>query len=536
LSKHTILFLAANPLGTDRLALDEEARAIREELERSGHRDRFELVTRWAARPLDLLRELRKLKPTVVHFSGHGGRGVPRSGAGPRRDIVTDSGAVDDDLRYGLFFQGPDGRPQIVSTAALEGTFGAAGSSVRLVVLNACYSDAQAEALLSSVDCVVGVRGSIRDEAARNFAVGFYGGIGEHESVAAAYRQGCVAIKLEGLPDSERPQLNTRHGVDVDRLVLAEGFDGPSDATFDTDPEAGPQMVASPQMHLYRDEIDALGSEKGPDRAVAPAPVLSQRTHQPTSAVPGTESLIVPALPLSVDRGEIASNVRAREFEPVPRSANATTSTGGSQVSDVDDQRASIALPMPPQHSKARLVVTRGNDTGRLLELRRGKTYTIGRGVDNDLVLTDITVSRKHFDLRYESGAWALVDHGSGNGTAINDRTEDGPYMLASGDMIEVGTTVFRFDVITAAASTVGLPRERPSPKAHVPNAWVRRIVDELATLELLLGMLLGMLQARRRELCEDDPELGKVDQLIAALVALQPEVREEQRPWDPNP
>jgi DNA repair photolyase len=69
LTKHTILFLAANPLGTDRLALDEEARAIQEELERSGHREKFELVTRWAVRPMDLLRELRRLKPTVVHFS-----------------------------------------------------------------------------------------------------------------------------------------------------------------------------------------------------------------------------------------------------------------------------------------------------------------------------------------------------------------------------------------------------------------------------------------------------------------------------------
>ena len=68
--KHTILFLAANPLGTDRLALDREARAIQVELERSGFRDSFELVTRWAAEPLDLLRELRRLKPTVVQFSG----------------------------------------------------------------------------------------------------------------------------------------------------------------------------------------------------------------------------------------------------------------------------------------------------------------------------------------------------------------------------------------------------------------------------------------------------------------------------------
>ena len=72
--------------GTDRLALNEEARAIQVELERSGHCDQFELVMRWAAEPLDLLRELRKLKPTVVHFSGHGGRGAARSDGHACRD------------------------------------------------------------------------------------------------------------------------------------------------------------------------------------------------------------------------------------------------------------------------------------------------------------------------------------------------------------------------------------------------------------------------------------------------------------------
>src|SRR5262245_48494222 len=77
MTKHTILFLSADPRGADqggldrqarRGAFDEEASAIRKELERSGSRDRFELVTRWAAEPQDLLRELRVLKPTVVHF------------------------------------------------------------------------------------------------------------------------------------------------------------------------------------------------------------------------------------------------------------------------------------------------------------------------------------------------------------------------------------------------------------------------------------------------------------------------------------
>jgi diguanylate cyclase (GGDEF)-like protein len=220
LTKHTILFLAANPTGTDRFALDQEARAIQVELERSGFRDCFELVTRWAAEPLDLLRELRKLRPTVIHFSGHSRRGAagePWPVQAPPEVLPEAEPAPE----HGLYFQGPDGHPQLVSTSALEETFGAAGASVRLVVLNACYSEVQAEALLSRVDCVVGVSGAVRDDAARSFAIGFYGGLGERESIALAYRQGCAAISLEGLRDADRPQLKVRTGVDAARLVLA---------------------------------------------------------------------------------------------------------------------------------------------------------------------------------------------------------------------------------------------------------------------------------------------------------------------------
>jgi hypothetical protein len=222
MDRHTILFLAANPVGTDRLALDEEARAIHVELERSGHRDRFDLVTRWAARPLDLLRELRKLKPTVVHFSGHGGRLAPskhRSERAPRRDVVIDDRVQGS--QEGLLFQDRNGRPQRVSAAALQQTFGAAGSSVRVIVLSACYSSAQADALSANVDCVVGMRSAIDDHAARSFAIGFYGGLGDGESVATAFEQGRAAISLERLRDRDRPQLQVRTGVDAGRMILA---------------------------------------------------------------------------------------------------------------------------------------------------------------------------------------------------------------------------------------------------------------------------------------------------------------------------
>ena len=96
---------------------------IRLELERAGHRDRFALKTYWAVEPLDLLRELRRRRPAVLHASGRAGRGVS-----------------------GLSFHGADGRVRSVATVALEKAFGAAGASVELVVLSACYSDAHAEA------------------------------------------------------------------------------------------------------------------------------------------------------------------------------------------------------------------------------------------------------------------------------------------------------------------------------------------------------------------------------------------------------
>jgi hypothetical protein len=233
MKKHTILFLAANPTETTQLALDREARAIQNELESAGFRDRFELATRWAVEPLDLLGELRKLKPTVVHFSGHGGHGGlrvpgdprPEMAPAPRRDVDGDPEVVGGEPQHGLYFQGADGRARFVSAQAIEETFGAAGSSVKLVVLNACYSDMQADALLTHIDCVVGISGAIRDDAARSFAIGFYGGLGERESVAAAYKQGRAAISLEGLPDGERPRLKVRAGVDATQLVLAATAD-----------------------------------------------------------------------------------------------------------------------------------------------------------------------------------------------------------------------------------------------------------------------------------------------------------------------
>jgi hypothetical protein len=94
------------------LLLDREARAIHAELKRSGYRDRFEFVTWWAAEPLDLLRELRELKPTVVHFSGHGAASVSRApGSWSGQDLGAPTASADE---HGLYFHGDNGQPRFV--------------------------------------------------------------------------------------------------------------------------------------------------------------------------------------------------------------------------------------------------------------------------------------------------------------------------------------------------------------------------------------------------------------------------------------
>ena len=254
--KHVILFLAANPHDTGRLALDREARAIHLELKRSRYRERFEFVTRWAAEPLDLLRELRELKPTVVHFSGHGAPPAATVAPAQGRDVVV-TDALPGSEPSGVVVNGANGRSQMVTPEAIAQTLEAVSAQVRLVVLNACYSAAIADALLAHVDCVVGMSGAIHDGAARSFAIGFYGGLGEHESIATAFKQGKAAIQLDGLPDADRPQLQVRSGFELPKLIL----------TWPAPPELPAVPCPYPGMRPY--DADDAGGFHGRDTEIA---------------------------------------------------------------------------------------------------------------------------------------------------------------------------------------------------------------------------------------------------------------------------
>ncbi len=64
---------------------------------------------------------------------------------------------------------------------------------------------------------------------------------------------------------------------------------------------------------------------------------------------------------------------------------------------------------------------------------------TIGRAADNDIVLNDFSVSRRHAYLRRENGVWVLRDNQSTNGVRVNDRPVP-ECSVADGDQVTIGT------------------------------------------------------------------------------------------------
>jgi WD40 repeat protein len=184
----TILICAANPLDQPKLSLDKEVREIENGLRRS--RKHFEIKQQWAVRPKDLRRALLDYKPAYVHFCGHG---AGRSG------IVLEGNLADGDALAGLF--------RLFST------------QIRCVVLNACYSAIQAQAIAQHIDYVIGMDKEIGDSAAIEFATAFYDALGAGESIEFAFALGCNAIQLAGIPEYLTPKLlspkDTAHGEHV---------------------------------------------------------------------------------------------------------------------------------------------------------------------------------------------------------------------------------------------------------------------------------------------------------------------------------
>jgi len=196
MAKIKVLFLASDPFKQNALALDEEIRAITAKIRAAEYRDTLELVSAWAVRRDDLQQLLLQHQPHVVHFSGHGSRAEQ------------------------LILKDQNGQPRPVSKPALVGLFKALKDNVRVVVLNACHSKLQAEAIAQVIGCAIGMNTAIGDEAAIIFAAAFYQALAFGRSVQAAFDLGKNALMLEDIPEEETLELFVRDGLDASNISL----------------------------------------------------------------------------------------------------------------------------------------------------------------------------------------------------------------------------------------------------------------------------------------------------------------------------
>lgn len=149
----SILFLAADPSNASRLRIGEEFREIQEQLKLSLLREQFKLhLPLLSVRPVDITQALLDSHPQIVHFSGHG------SSTGD------------------LCFEDQIGQIQSVQPDALASLFEQFADQIQCVLLNACYSEIQAQAIAKHIKYVIGMNQAIGDKSSHRVFYWFLSG------------------------------------------------------------------------------------------------------------------------------------------------------------------------------------------------------------------------------------------------------------------------------------------------------------------------------------------------------------------------
>ena len=319
-----ILFLAANPSTTTRLRLDEEVRAIDQALRQANYRDQFDLRQHWAVRVGDLQELLLRHQPHIVHFSGHG------SPAGQ------------------LLLEDERGREFAVPPDALSRLFAILRDNLRCVVLNACYSESQAQAIAAHIDCVIGMPDAIGDAASLTFAASFYQALGYGRDVQTAFDLGCNRIDLQALDEPGKPKLLAQRSDPCQVVFVASqqtSVTSPASAASDLSPSQRrhleTQLVELEKRRVTLSKrIDALDTDIGRELDSERKLVLEERRAD-----------------LESERDQVAAQLASIEQKLAARAE--TPSQAGPAAGPAPLERGSLERQLAESQANLRLIEER---------------------------------------------------------------------------------------------------------------------------------------------------------------------------------
>ena len=181
-----ILVIESNPLATRRLQLEEELRALDLGLREGGGDKPWDLRLAPALRPRDLGDNLRRWRPRILHFSGHGD---------PR----------------GILLRGEQEDIKVVGAEALAQTL-SLFNHLEGVVLNACYTAGHAARIAEALPFAIGMEGLMSEQGAQLFAYVFYRAVANGVEIPRAFGEAVASLALEGTGDQGAPRLSINRG------------------------------------------------------------------------------------------------------------------------------------------------------------------------------------------------------------------------------------------------------------------------------------------------------------------------------------
>ncbi len=194
---------------------------------------------------------------------------------------------------------------------------------------------------------------------------------------------------------------------------------------------------------------------------------------------------------------------------------------------------------------QATLVVRGGQNSGAIVALVGG-SITMGRRSDNDIVVDETTVSRRHSLIMNTPGGYVVRDLNTTNGTFVNqNKLNQSEHVLRHGDQIKLGgsdiTIMFRQEgprtLTLDTASSVPVEAALPSiPEQTVQPAAAAMLEIVDATLLSALGLRKGSVVSRSElleELWPDEhDDVGKSLKLDEAVARLRSQL--DQDPDNP--
>lgn len=143
----------------------------------------------------------------------------------------------------------------------------------------------------------------------------------------------------------------------------------------------------------------------------------------------------------------------------------------------------------------AKLTIVDGKDSGKNIEITKDEILA-GRSLDNDFVISDISVSRKHFKITKDGTRFIISDMGSGNGIKVNG-TKTTSATLSDGDIISVGARQIKFEILNPELKA----KPQRTPKQTMPVNYeepedeepVKKGSSPLVLVAIIVVVLLGI-------------------------------------------